>query len=237
MSLVTTIIGVIITLALLYIIISYYLMQTSKLTSLKDATKPQEILASDIPRNGNSSNYTYSMWFYVEDWNNRFGQTKTLLSRTSDGAHIPRIVLDDVMNNIKVSIGCYSDSNVDGFINHECVVRNFPLQRWVNLTISVYGRTLDVYMDGKLVRTCMLPGVAKATATDNIFVTPGGGFKGRTSNFKYWSESSNPQQVYNIYKEGYSGSAFGNVVGSMTNKYSLKFSFMENSKEKTSYEF
>jgi len=236
MSLVSTIIGVIVVLAILYIVLSYYFLKTANLTSLKDATIPQEILANDIPSNGNSMNYIYSTWFYVEDWNNRFGETKTLLARTSEGAHIPHIVLDDVMNNIKVSIGCYTDSS-GGFINHECVVRNFPLQSWVNLTISVYGRTLDVYIDGKLVRTCMLPGVAKTNATDNIFVTPDGGFKGWTSNFKYWNDSSNPQQVYNIYKDGYGGSAFGSITGSMANKYSLKFSFMENNKEKTSYEF
>ena len=236
MSLVATIIGVIVTLAILYIVLSYYFLKTANLTSLKLATAQQELLASDTPSDGNSSNYTYSTWFYVDDWNYRYGETKILLSRVSEGATIPEIVLDDVMNNIKVRIGCYTDSS-GGFINHECVVRNFPLQSWVNLTISVYGRTLDVYMDGKLVRTCMLPGVAKSSATDNIFVTPGGGFKGWTSNFKYWNESSNPQQVYNIYKEGYSGSVFGSVFGSMANKYSLKFSFMENNKEKTSYEF
>ena len=230
MSLVTTIIGAIVVLVMLYIVLSYYFLKTTNLTTLEDAKKEQIILAANISGDNNSSNYTYSMWFYVEDWNYRFGYPKILLSKTSDKIPIPSVVLGDVMNNIKIFVGCYSD-NSEEFIEHECVVRNFPLQSWVNLTISVYGRTLDVYMDGKLVRTCLLPGVAKTSSTDNILVTPGGGFSGWTSNIKYWNDASNPQQVYNIYKDGYGG----NILGNMANKYSLKLSFMENNKEKTSY--
>jgi hypothetical protein len=232
MSLVSTVIGVIVVLAMLYVILSYYFMKTANLTSLEDATEEQVILATNISSDNHSSNYTYSMWFYVEDWNYRFGYQKILLSKTSESIPIQQVVLGDVMNNVKVYIGCYSDSS-DGVIEHECVVRNFPLQSWVNLTISVYGRTLDVYMDGKLVKTCLLPGVAKTSPTDNILVTPDGGFSGWTSNIKYWGDASNPQEVYNIYKDGYGG----NILGNMSNKYSLKFSFMENNKEKTSYEF
>ena len=80
-------------------------------------------------------------------------------------------------------------------VTHQCVVKNFPLQKWVNLIVSVYGRTLDIYIDGKLVRTCILPGVAKVNAKANIVVTPNGGFNGWTSNFKYWAHASNPQEA------------------------------------------
>jgi len=41
-----------------------------------------------------------------------------------------------------------------------------------------------------------------------------------------------PQQAYNIYKSGYGGSA----VGSIFNKYRLKFSFMEDNQEQASFE-
>lgn len=235
MSLVGTIVGVIVTLAVLYIILSYYYLKTAKLTDLKDGNEVEEILAADIPGDSNSSNYTYSIWFNVDDWSYRFGMPKTMLSKTSNDDILTKIVLDDVLNNIKVIIGCHIE-NGSGVIEHECVVENFPIQRWTNLTISVFGRTLDMYIDGKLVRTCMLPGIAKTSATDSIYITPDGGFKGKTSNCKYWDNSSNPQQVYDIYKEGYTGFAFGSALG-MVNKYGLKLSFMENDKEKTSYEF
>ena len=118
MSLVTTVIGVIVTLVILYLVLSYYFMKTANLTSLKEATESQEILVSDISSDINSSNYTYSVWFYVEDWNYRFGYPKILLSKTSDKIPIPSVVLGDVMNNIKIFVGCYSD-NSEEFIEHE----------------------------------------------------------------------------------------------------------------------
>lgn len=43
---------------------------------------------------------------------------------------------------------------------HMCMINNFPLQRWVNLIVSLNNRTMDVYLNGKLVRTCILPAPA-----------------------------------------------------------------------------
>ena len=230
MSIVSIVIGVVIVLIFLYLILSYIFKKSTKLTGMNNATEQQEILGSVIP-NG-STNYTYSIWFYVDDWSYRFGQTKSVLSRKNNKDPIPVIFFNEIKNDITIEIACYSDN--DNMIVHNCVVNNFSLQNWVNLIISLYGRTLDVYIDGKLVKTCMLPGVPKtSTAADNIYITPDGGFKGSTAKIEYWNDSSNPQRAYEIYKEGFGGSVFG----SMANKYGVKFSITENNKETSSYEF
>jgi hypothetical protein len=88
---------------------------------------------------------------------------------------------------------------------HVSVVRNFPLQKWVNMIISLYGRTLDIYIDGKLVQSDVLGGVARPCNNAPLEITNDGGFQGWTSNFKYWSHALNPQEAYNIYREGYGG--------------------------------
>ena len=85
---------------------------------------------------------------------------------------------------------------------------------------------LDVYIDGKLVRTCVLPGVAKPDNNANIVVLGGAKFSGYAANFQYWNEASNPQQ-HNIYKSGLIGSWLSNLF----NKYRIKVSFINN-KEK-----
>ena len=61
---------------------------------------------------------------------------------------------------------------------------------------------MDVYLDGKLARTCVLPGTAKVTDSSNVYVTPAGGFSGSTAKLQYWDSATNPQQAYNIYKQG-----------------------------------
>ena len=150
----------------------------------------------------------------------------------------PSVTLGPVQNNIIVSLAVYpglDEQPEDGstFIVHSCGISNVPIQRWCNLLMSVYGRTLDLYLDGKLVRTCVLPGVAKIDPNAPIYVTPMGGFSGWTSRFQYWSDSSNPQQAWNIYKAGYGGSLLGSIFG----KYTVKVSLMEGDSEDTTFSF
>jgi hypothetical protein len=78
-----------------------------------------------------------------------------------------------------------------------------------------------VYIDGKLVKTCLLPGVANINTNADIYVTPVGGFDGWTSRFQYYPKSLNPQEAYNIYTKGYGGSSF--LQG-----YQVQISLVEN---------
>jgi hypothetical protein len=81
---------------------------------------------------------------------------------------------------------------------------------------------MDLYIDGKLVRTCLLPGVANVNSNSPIIVTPKGGFDGWTSNLQYYPNSLNPQDVWNIYTKGYKGSVFSG------NPYQIQISLIEN---------
>jgi hypothetical protein len=96
--------------------------------------------------------------------------------------------------------------------------------------VSLYGRTLDVYLDGKLVRTCVLPGIAKINNNASVYITPEGGFSGYTSNIQYFADSTNPQQAYDIYRNGYGSS----VLGGIMSKYQVKVSFLEDNVEQGS---
>lgn len=240
MELYQIVLSVIVLLIVIYVVAGYFFPKNTKLSSMMEAMKPQSIEASSLPSNTNSLNYTYSTWFYVEDWNYKFGEKKTILGRLDgDKNPSPSIELGAMDNDLTVSIACYpkqssgsnDTSNVKPII-HRCKVQNIPLQRWVNLIVSLYGRTLDVYIDGKLVRTCLLPGVAKIAKAAPVLITPNGGFSGWTSNFQYWANSTNPQQAYEIYKSGYGGSSLGDFF----NKYRLKLSFMEDNTERGSIE-
>jgi len=237
-EIVKTILIVVAVLFVLYLVLNLFFKKSTTLTNMEDGKTRQVIEASTLPNNNNTSNYTYSMWFYVDDWNYRFGEPKMLLGRMDQDNHpSPSVVLGAMENDITISVSCYPQNASTGVVGdtsvvHKCVVRNFPLQSWVNLIISLYGRSLDVYIDGKLVRTCVLPGVAKVNPDANIQVTPAGGFSGWTSNFEYWDDATNPQQAYNIYKSGFGGSFAGNLF----NKYRIKISFLEDNQEQGSIE-
>jgi hypothetical protein len=228
---------------LLIIVYRYISTDINTLTGLISAQTMQQIEPTSLASSysaGNTSNYSYSIWFFIDDWNYRYGEPKVIFGRMTTGTGkkepCPSVTLGPVQNNIIVSLAVYpglDEEPTDGsnFIVHNCAISNVPIQRWCNLLISVYGRTLDIYLDGKLVRTCVLPGVAKIDSSAPVYVTPMGGFSGWTSKFQYWSDSSDPQKAYNIYKKGYGGSLLGNIFG----KYTVKLSLMQGDNENSSF--
>ncbi len=117
-----------------------------------------------------------------------------------------------------------------------CVIPNFPLQTWVNIVVSVYGKTVDVYINGKLQKSCRLPGVA-SPSQGSMSVTPNGGFSGYTAKAEYWPSASNSEQAYMIYLSG-PGVATGSTSnGDSSGTYRVKVSFLENGKDEGSFEF
>lgn len=193
---------------LVIIIIRYFWGSSNKLTGLQDAKNVTKIPANTLSAS-NSVNYAYSAWFYVDDWSYRYGEPKIILGRLDgDLEPSPSIVLGAIENNLKIQTTVYSSDGATEGSTHTCNVDNVPIQKWVNVIISLRGRTLDVYIDGKLVRTCVLPGVAKIANNAPVYITPLGGFSGFTSNVQYYGDSLNPQEAYNIYRSGYGGSGF-----------------------------
>ena len=242
-----SIVFTIIVIVLVFLLLRYLMSNPNTLQNLQDGKTASTIEADSLATNGStvaSSNFAYSCWFYVNDWNYRYGDPKVIFGRmggSSDASGgsvegisgvdpCPAVVLGAVENNLMVSLGCYPGADTQPTtagsktIVHTCSIANIPIQKWVNLIISVYGRTMDLYIDGKLVRTCLLPGVASVNNNAKIFVTPKGGFDGWTSKLEYYPNSLNPQDCWNIYAKGYSGGFFSSLFGA----YDVQISLLEN---------
>jgi hypothetical protein len=244
MNLLSIIITIVI-IVLIIMIVRWIFLDSYTLQSLQSAKTASIIVPSSLATNGSntsSSNFAYSIWFYINDWNYRYGEPKVIFGRmgakspTSGGSiegvsgldPCPAVTLGATENNISISLGCYPGSNQPPTtsgghtIVHKCEVPNVPIQKWTNLIVNIYNRSMDVYIDGKLVRTSLLPGVASINNNANIYVTPAGGFDGWTSKFQYYPDSINPQQAWNIYTQGYS-TWFSNF-----NSYQVQISLVEN---------
>lgn len=207
----------------------------------------------------NSVNFSYSIWVYIQDWNYNYGEHKIIYTRmgatsapttssSSDSSIIssepcPCVSLDPIQNNLRIDLTITGvdqaaltnddtpDPNNPANIIHTCYVKNIPIQKWLNILISVYGKSLDIYLDGKLVRTSVLPGIPVINQAANVYVTPAGGFSGWTSKFQYYPNATDPQTAWNIYQQGYGSSWLSNLFGN----YQLKVSFLENGNEDTSF--
>jgi hypothetical protein len=242
------IIFIVILIIIIIIIIHSYISHKNVLTKLSNATVQQTISASSLATSSNpgSSNFAYSIWFYVSNWNYKYGEIKVIFGRmnnvsgTSDPitqiggmSPAPLVTLGALSNDLDIALTVFSSTNEVQSENSQvihCGVQNIPIQQWVNLIVSVYGRTLDTYINGKLVRTCLLPGVANINQTTNVYVTPNGGFEGSTSNFSYYPNALNPEQAWDIYENGYGNSILSNLFGS----YQLNISLLQNGTQEAS---
>lgn len=242
------IIFIVILIILIIIVIWSYTVKNNILTKLCDAKTQQTIPYTSLASSSNtgSTNYAYSIWFYINDWNYRYQDEKIIFARealsdisdtsTNNGGTSPQpcVSLTGYSNNLLIAITLYNDSangtNSSGTHKQTCEIQNVPIQQWVNFTMSVYGKSLDVYINGKLVKTCLLTGVPFIDNTLPVYVTPIGGFDGSTTKLAYYANSLNPEQAWNIYEEGYSGGILSNLTGA----YQLNISILQNGTEEAS---
>ena len=134
--------------------------------------------------------------------------------------------LDNDQNNLNVVVGT----------NVPCTIRNVQLQKWINITMSVYGNTVDLYLDGKLVRTCIMKTMPTALSSgEQLFIGGGysatspitpqdGDLKGYISNVVYKADYYTPEEAWSIYSDGYSGAGMFDFLHS----YKLNFSLTNN---------
>jgi hypothetical protein len=171
--------------------------------------------------------YSVSTWIYITNWGVNGGYNKPFLTLNGGGNSFTTMVMylgqnvnklgirvstDAVkidtaaMTNIRPTTGNgygvspYTDTAGDFKM---CDIESVDIQRWVNINAVLDGRTLDVYIDGKLSRSCVLSGMFNVDGSAPTLSLGGpygfGGLIGKTqtANFAY-----SPDQVYKIYQNG-----------------------------------
>jgi len=222
-----TVIAIILLYALYKIITSNY----TTLGSMQNANNETLIPAASMPKTIPNTS-AFSMWFYVRDWtcqtNASSVKPKNIISiKNAQASNLFSVSLGNCVNEVNVKVKCTTTTAAAG-VDSTCSVGDFPLQKWVHLIVSVNGRALDVYVDGKLVKTCVLEGVPKFSDASQIVL--GGGFEGFITNVKFKKDVIAPQEAWDMYSEGYGGNPFGDML----NKYKVKLSFVVDNIEQTS---
>ncbi len=80
----------------------------------------------------------------------------------------------------------------------ECDIVNLPIQRWVHINVVLDNKTLDVYLNGKIRRSCTLENVPKFN-NGQVYITQFGGFKGFISDLQYLNRALDAREIYRTY--------------------------------------
>lgn len=209
--------------------------------SFHDASSTVSIPANKAPLSAErEGGYGMQWWMYIKDWNYGYGKEKSVVKRpdaTNSAVMNPKISLHPTDNSLKISVSVFpnteggsgkvepapaghSGSTDDVFV---CEVSDVPLQAWFSVGVTVFGRNLDVYIDGKLVKSCFITGVPKPAAGD-IQLTPDGGFSGHICNFNHYPRMLTPGDAMNFWSAG-TPCQSKTVPGSVSKAtgYSVKF--------------
>lgn len=109
---------------------------------------------------------------------------------------LERATMTTTFNNMETDSGMLDSSPL-------CDLPEIDLQRWVQVVISINGKTCDVYMDGKLARSCVLPSFYKVDKGGyNATVLGFGGFGGYVASMNMYSYAMTPDQIYHAYMAG-----------------------------------
>jgi len=93
-----------------------------------------------------------------------------------------------------------------------CDVKDISLQKWTNVCITMTGKTLDVYLEGKLIKTCIYKNFFKVDSANGVALRylQGGGFDGYFSRLQVFNSALNPDDIYKTYMAGPTGSSPAN---------------------------
>jgi len=95
------------------------------------------------------------------------------------------------------------DMNLDQLDpNTICDLVEIPVQRWVHVGVVLWNRTTDIYLNGKLARSCILKGDPKIPSNESLYVCRDGGYNGAISQLRYYNRSLNAAEIYRIYSKG-----------------------------------
>ena len=221
------VLAVIVILLLLYVIFKALTTNYTTLGTMQKWTNKTTLQGSNLP-NSFKANSAVSIWFYIKKWVNG----AKIISFHSNATVTPNnAIFQAQFKNDTNTIQIFPRSGSDD--TDTCEIADFPLQKWVNLIVSFNGSAMDVYVDGKLVKSCVVNMGSKLNETQAIMLgdeVPLPNDVGFITNVKLKAAPVAPQEAWDIYSQGFGGSPWSDLL----NKYKVKLSFIVDNQEQAS---
>jgi hypothetical protein len=218
------IISVVLILIVLYV--TFFVFTGSQsLTAKVDLGSQQTAITADKLSNPGSVRYSYEAWVYVYQFE---AGGKYLFSRGSTdqtgSGHKKNIGLrlgqtsPEILLEYKTTV-----AGNDGF-KTLTISNNFPIQTWVHVIVSVDNNYIDVYMNGKLVKSIQATLEAPSIASSIDY----GMTKAYLAKFVRNTSPIDPQTAWNNYT---SGNGVSSSMSSLLGNYGATIIFNKDAAE------
>ena len=202
---------------ILLIIIGYILWRALSSSSNTSTGTTKLVTPTTIVATSSTNSFTFSTWIAINTW----GSGGNNLIKTPSATPTFALTLGSVTNDLNLAFTTTPATP-------SVIISNIvPLQTWASIIVSVNnGNSVDVYVNGKLVKTFPLNGVYLLPAGDVIV----GGATGTSTGYistTLDNKSIGPQDAWNIYSSGFGGGSGDDFF----NKYKIRFAFVKDNVE------
>ena len=160
--------------------------------------------------------FTWSVWIYIEDLEYKKDEYKhifhkgtmdSLLQQSSAAKtgnvapgmsfpnNAPGLYIAPNTNDLVVVMNTFENPN------ETVIVPDIPINKWVNVIIRCDNSTLDVYINGTIIKRHQLSGVPRQNY-DDVYAAANGGFSGYISNLWYYNYALGTSAIEGIVENG-----------------------------------
>ena len=172
-----------------------------------------------ITRSSNANEgieFTWSVWIYIDELTYNSGRYRCVFYKGNDYAkksnspNSPDSSDSQGLNFPNNAPGLYISPNSNSLvvmmntfnvINEEITIDNIPINKWVNVIIRCQNNTLDIYINGTIIKSHYLHGVPKQNYGD-VYIAPNGGFSGYISNLWYYNYALGTAEIAKLTNKG-----------------------------------
>ena len=151
---------------------------------------------SDNERGG--IEFTYALWFLVDDWNYQYGYWKHMFHKGSSTGYpdrCPGVLLHKTTNAIRIYLNTYKK------INEYIDIEDIPIGPWVHLVVVVKGMSVDIYINGRITKSRKLTSHPRQNYGD-LYVCDYKGFSGQVANMRYYNRAISYNEIDNLVSAG-----------------------------------
>lgn len=167
--------------------------------------------------------FTWSLWLYIQDFDINNGEFYHVFSKGDENFaggdkgqaavnNAPGLYLGKPgdattaappagKNNQGITLRVKMDSVKVYDAKVYVDVPNMPIRKWVHVALRLENTVFDVYVNGQISGRLLLSYIPKQNYSD-VLIHHNGGFKGKTSDLRYYSRSLNIFQIQRIVDRG-----------------------------------
>ena len=200
------------------------LLSTNSLT--KYQVNPSVANSKPILRSVNENQgmeFTWSTWVFIDNVNSgRNNNPKRIFSKGGNSETGERFAMNSPglylydgktsnTNALAVAMTTFDDigsASTSGSIE-QIIIKNIPIQKWVNIIIRVQNRTIDIYINGVMSSRYNLTQVIKQNYGDIFVGDDANGMNGFISSLRYFDHGIGNMKIEEIIQQGPNLKAIG----------------------------